>query len=72
MPADLVAIGHMISPNLLEALDEKFPDSLGDPKASHTDFTIRAAQRDVVNFLIRARNAADEAALLPPLASRSR
>lgn len=70
-PSDsLIRLGMMVPSDLLTALEARYPERCGDPRASHTDFIIAAAQRDVVNFLKRAREAALAASTTSPLLGR--
>jgi len=41
-----------LSPELVEALDKRFPERCPDPKWSDRDIWIRVGQREVVRFLI--------------------
>lgn len=67
---DIVTLGLMVPLDLLKALEARFPESCGDPRASHTDFIIAAAQRDVVNLLKHAREVAEKASTRSPLLGR--
>lgn len=68
--SDHAALGMMVPADLLAELERRFPDRCGDPRASHTDFIIAAAQRDVVNLLKTAREAAIKASTTSPLLGR--
>ena len=69
---DLIRLGLMVSPDLLAELELRYPPDCGGPHDSHVDFIIRAAQRDVVLLLARARKESEQASLTSPLTALTR